>query len=157
MTFRLAARIDSKAMESWMESTADRFRKANLDLSRFLSPYVYQDIIDHFEKENDPTGKKWKAWSPKYAEFMNKIGKGGNQILQDTGTLRQNMKPIKSRSFIDRIEWYNNAKTKTGFPYAAAHNYGGPTLPARPFMWLSTNKLKQMGEFAMAYLAKKKA
>lgn len=102
----------------------------------FLSPFVFADIIEHFQDQTGSKGK-WKHWSKFYREHMVEIGKGGNKILQDTGRLRGSFKPTNFRIGSDSIVWYNNAKTASGFPYAAAHDQGGPKLPQRDFMYLS--------------------
>lgn len=117
-----------------------------------ISLFVFQDIINHFEKEQGPSGK-WKAWSKVYAEHMETIGKGGNKILQDSGRLRQSFTPGQWRKRPAGIEWYNPAKTKGGFPYAAAHDEGGPKLPQRRFMWLSDSAMNKISEATAAFLA----
>lgn len=101
-----------------------------------LSSIVYRDINEHFENEEGSEGK-WEQWSLYYAIKMKKIGKGGNKILQDTGRLRNSFKPMNVKRTSEGFLWFNNAKTKSGFPYAFAHNEGGEKLPKRDFMWLS--------------------
>lgn len=101
-----------------------------------LSAVVFADVIDHFEKEEGPEGA-WQPWSTFYREHMEKIGKGGNRLLMDTGRLRQSFTPTNYRKTAEGIMWFNPARTKSGFPYAFAHNEGGEQLPARTFMWLS--------------------
>ncbi len=117
-----------------------------------ISIFVFQDIINHFEKESGPNGK-WKAWSKTYAEHMESIGKGGNKILQDSGRLRQSFTPGQWRMRPAGIEWYNPAKTKSGFPYAAAHDEGGGKLPQRRFMWLGDRALEKISQTTAAFMA----
>lgn len=120
-----------------------------------ISTFVFQDVINHFEKEQGSAGK-WKAWSKVYAEHMESVGKGGNQILQDSGRLRQSFTPGQWRAHPSGIEWYNPAKTKDGFPYAFAHNEGGPKLPKRDFMWLSGGAMEKIAEATLAFLTGEK-
>jgi len=107
-----------------------------------LSSIVYKDINEHFEKEEGSDGK-WEQWSLYYAMKMQKLGKSGNKILQDTGRLRNSFKPMNVKRTNEGFLWFNNAKTKSGFPYAFAHNEGGGNLPRRDFMWLS-NEAQEM-------------
>lgn len=112
-----------------------------------LSVLVFQNIMDHFEQEEGPGGP-WKAWSKVYDEHMQKIGKGGNKILQDTGRLRQSFTPRNVRRVSDGILWFNPAKTKKGFPYAAHHD------ETRTFMWLSPGILEDMAGVTLNFLFK---
>lgn len=116
-----------------------------------LSSIVYGDIMDHFKKEEGPQGK-WPAWSKIYRDHMEKTGKGGNNLLQFSGRLRQNFLPTSVRSKSDGIEWFNNAKTKKGFPYAYAHDVGGPVLPRRNFMWASENAIERMSKNILGFM-----
>lgn len=118
-----------------------------------ISIFVFQDIISHFEKEQGSEGK-WKPWSKMYREHMTAIGKGGNKILQDTGRLRGSFTPGKWRTNPAGIEWYNPAQTADGFPYAYAHNQGGPKLPKRDFMWLSKSALDKISKATVAFLSR---
>lgn len=116
-----------------------------------LGAVVYKDIIRHFEKEKDPNGG-WEEWSDIYAEHMAKIGKGGNKILQDKGRLRNSFTPTSFQKQSGGVVWFNPAKTGEGFPYAYAHDEGGPKLPERKFMWLSENALETMGVKTLRFI-----
>lgn len=118
---------------------------------KLLSPVVFSDIISHFEKESGPEGP-WKPWSKMYNEHMQAIGKGGNKILQDTGNLRQAFQPTNVKSSGRGILWFNPAKTQSGFPYAAAHDTGGPRLPKRSFMWLSAEARQNISKQTLKFL-----
>lgn len=147
-------------------------------ISNILSIHVFKDVIDHFEKESGPKGK-WQKWSKSYKDQLagkiyfrtlngNKIPFEGqdpkrttkpDRILQDSGNLRQNFKPINWRPDRKGIAWFNNAKTKSGFPYAYAHdNYTAPRtiLPQRQFMWLSEKALTNMGKDTLSYIVEEK-
>lgn len=116
-----------------------------------IAPTIYGDIMEHFEKESGPDGR-WKAWSVMYTKHMKSIGKGGNKILQDKGRLRQSFTPSKWKAKPEGILFVNAAKTKGGFPYAAAHDIGGPKLPKRSFMWLSSKGMVRMIKVVEAWL-----
>lgn len=116
-----------------------------------LSAVVFQDIIDHFENEEGPDGP-WEPWSKIYADAMSRRGKGGNKILQDTGRLRQTFLPTSYRKVGEGILWFNNARTGSGFPYAAAHDEGGDQLPARTFMWTSEDASERIAEVTLNYV-----
>lgn len=126
-------------------------RHANKAFVGLISTIVFKDVMNHFDKEEGPKGP-WEAWSDSYQKQLNSMGRGGNKILQFTGRLRQNFKPTNVRGTPTGILWYNDAVTKSGFPYAAAHDEGGGKLPSRPFMWLSDDALKDIASQTLNYL-----
>lgn len=148
-------KLDAKKVEKFLkdlQKRSDQIHKRDNAFVDTISMFVFQDIIAHFEKEQGSRGK-WKAWSKVYAEHMEKIGKGGNKILQDTGRLRQSFTPGQWRGRPAGIEWYNPAKTKSGFPYAAAHDQGGGKLPKRDFMWLGKGAMDKIAKATAAFMA----
>lgn len=142
-----------------------------------LSAIVFKDIIRHFEQQQGSEGP-WKKWSKSYqAAIAGKIAfrkvngktvpfnpkesekvllppRKPGKILQDTGFMRQSFKPKNSRILGNNegILWYNNAKTKSGFPYAAAHDKGGDLLPKRDFMWISESALNSIAFQTLEFL-----
>lgn len=116
-----------------------------------LSAIVYADVINHFQKQ-EGSGGPWQKWSKEYKEYMEKEGKGGNKILQDTGRLRNTFKPTNNRKVSAGILWFNNAQTKKSFPYAAAHDEGGPVLPKRDFMWLSESATEKIATQTLQFM-----
>jgi phage gpG-like protein len=121
-----------------------------------MNVVVFGDIISHFEKEEGSEGP-WKEWSSIYREHMERIGRADNQILQFSGNLRQNFTKSSYRSVSHGIEWFNPAKTKSGFPYAAAHDDGGDRLPKRDFMWLSPDGFDRVMENTLAFILDEKS
>ena len=95
-----------------------------------LSSIVIGDVVEHFSRQEGPTGK-WKPWSNRYRKHMVSIGKGGNLILSDTGKLRQGWQPARYRLAKDGILWFNPVE------YAAQHDQGIFPYPQRKFTWLS--------------------
>ena len=137
---------DMKLAEKFLErlkSKAKDIEDASQKTQRILSPIVFKNVIEHFQGEEGPSGP-WDEWSGVYAAHMERMGKGGNKILQDSGKLRQSFRPQNVRRVSQGLLWFNPAKTSTGFPYAYAHDEGGPKLPARPFMWLSKTGLENI-------------
>lgn len=116
-----------------------------------FSAIVYRDIAEHFSKESGPTGT-WKEWSKMYARHMKRTGYAGNKILQFTGRLRQNFRPESRRVTEGSINWFNDAKTKSGYPYAWGHDNGDGKLPQREFMWLSDRAFEKMTDVVWDYL-----
>lgn len=120
------------------------------DYIKLISALVFKDYITHFEEEKGPQGK-WKSWSPGYSIIA--TARGQRQILQDTGRLRNSFKPTNFTTSKQGIVWFNDAKTKNGFPYAFAHNEGGPKLPRRRFMYLSKAAQKDLIKFTLRFMA----
>jgi len=104
---------------------------------------VFADLIDHFEQERGPK-RKWEPWSFLYTLAQERAGKGGNKILQDNGRLRNAFKPTNFFRSKKGMVFFNDAKTKSGFPYAKAHDEGGEILDQRQFMWLSKKAQKKI-------------
>lgn len=146
---------DAKARKflKGLSKKAKQFSDKDRAVVGFLSSVVFRDIMTHFENEQGPDGR-WQPWSPSYREFMSRIGKGGNKILQDRGRLRGNFKPTSVRDTRQGLLWFNNAKTSKGFPYAGAHNAGGPKLPQRQFMWISNKALDKIEKQMVRFLEK---
>lgn len=116
-----------------------------------LSAIIYKDVMSHFDKEEGSNGK-WVHWSYPYTVRMEKSGKGGNKILQDSVRLKNSFLPTNNRTSNDGITWFNNAITKKGFPYAWAHNEGDGSLPKRDFMWASDKAMESMTEKTLQFM-----
>lgn len=146
--------FDSEEVQKLLNDITSRYQKIEekdkvvVDL---LSLIVFRDVIKHFELESGPDGK-WPEWSNSYRKKMANIGKLSNKKLQDTGRLRQSFTEKEYRIESDAIVWFNPAKTSKGFPYAYAHDTGGPILPQREFMWLSNSALKEFESQIIKYL-----
>ncbi len=149
--------FDDKEVREFLNQIDSRLKNikgGKKEYTGLLSAIVYADIIKHFEDELG-SGGPWKAWSTSYKEQMDKDGKGGNKILQDTGRLRQNFKPSKVRRVNQGFLWFNDAQTKNGFPYAAAHDQGGGKLPMRDFMWLSNEAMDKIEVQTLQFILEK--
>ena len=154
----------AKADISFNSKKAEKFFKTLFDNSvdikdskkayvSTISARVFKDIIEHFKKEQGPDAK-WDAWSDLYAKRMSKIGKGGNNLLQDSGALRGSFRPSNYRAASNGIEWFNPAKTKGGFAYAAHHDEGRSSYKGNPrsFMWLSDKALDDISKITLGFL-----
>ena len=111
-----------------------------------ISATVFNDIMDHFDKETGPDGS-WVAWSKVYAEHMRRIGRSGNKKLQFNRRLVKSITPKSWRTDGTGILFFNNAKTKSDFAYAKAHDEGGSVNgrpPQRKFMWLSNKAMSDI-------------
>lgn len=146
--------FQDKEVVAFLKSMNTRLKKIKNGEKRFvglLSAIVYKDIITHFEEEQGPQGP-WAEWSEGYKNRLDKIGRGNNKILQFDGKLRQNFTPQDWRNTSQGIQWFNNAQTRGGFPYAAAHDEGGDKLPQRSFMWLSGDAAEQVARDTLAFM-----
>ena len=155
MASNITVNFESKKAQKFFQNLVKNERKITdrqKDYVDTISAFVFKDIHDHFEKEMGSEGKRWPEWSEAYTKHMIRKGKGANFILQDTRHMFNSFKPTSWRKANRGILWFNNAKTKTGFPYAGMHNDGGTNeqgnkVPQRRFMWLSK---KAMGEISAA-------
>lgn len=150
----ISATFEDKDVANFLKSMQKRLAAVKGSEKKFvglLSAIVYRDVISHFEKEQGSQGP-WESWSTSYFNFLEKIGRANNQKLQFTGRLRQNFKPGNYRSTKEGPLWFNDAKTKSGFPYAFAHDEGGPRLPKRDFMWLSDDAVEDISKQTLQFM-----
>ena len=136
----VAAEFDSKELTAFLKQVQDNYRKLtknDIDIWKAFSAIAFADVIKHFEQEAGPTGR-WTKWSDLYEKHLNRIGRGGNKILQFSGRMRGSIQMTNEASRArNGILLFNPAQTSRGFPYAKAHNEGGPKLPKRQYFWLS--------------------
>jgi phage gpG-like protein len=144
-----------KAMLKDLSRKMDDFKEKRRPIVGLMAARVFADVMEHFSDERGPTSD-WQDWSDKYDIAMAKRGKSGNKILQDTGRLRQNFKPASYRDVSGGVLWYNNAKTKSGAPYAYYHNEGIGSQPQREFMWLSPKALGKLEDDLLNYMLESK-
>lgn len=116
-----------------------------------LSSIVFRDVISHFKDEQGESGP-WQQWSYSYRKQMNSKGRGSNKILQYNGRLRNSFQPTNVENTNKGIMWFNNAKTKSNYPYAWGHDTGDGKLPKRDFMWLSEKALEDISNQTLAFL-----
>lgn len=146
--------FENKEIIDFLENLGKRLKNIKDGERRYaglLSTIIYKDVMSHFDKQEGSDGK-WDHWSYYYTVKMEKSGKGGNKILQDTGRLRQSFLPTNNRSSNEGITWFNSAITKQGFPYAWAHNEGDGNLPKRDFMWASDKAMESMTEKTLQFM-----
>ena len=154
MAINFEATFKSEQIDAFLKGLSkrhDQIENRDRQVVGIMSAIVFRDIIQHFDRSEGPDGK-WKAWSKAYRRRMWEAGKLGNKILIDSGRLRNSFTMASYRTSNEGIVWYNNAKTKTGFPYAALHNEGGRFHPARPFMWLSDGAMETIEEQILRFL-----
>src|SRR3990167_3724406 len=117
MGAEVAVFADSKEAQAWLrklEAKVKRTKDGAKEFAGLVSAVVFRDIQDHFQDERG-SGGAWKAWSDAYQDHMERIGKGGNKILQDSGRLRQSFTPSSYRAVSEGLLWYNPAKTGQGY------------------------------------------
>ncbi len=154
------ARFDDRQTRKFLTKVTRKVLQIEKGANKYvteISPIAFKDVLDHFAKEMGPSGR-WKPWSDSYREQLSRLGRSGNNILIDNGFLRQQTKPALFGSSSSRGEiilLINNAKTKSGFPYAFAHdNDTEPRkqLPQRKFMWLSVKAQQQIARQTLTFL-----
>lgn len=154
MAEEASVKFDADQWESYLKQVRRRWKdpEKQKEFIAIAAIAFSKDYAEHFSKSAGPEGR-WKPWSDAYREHMKAIGKSGNNILIDTGRLRQSFTPSNARSQKDGVLFYNEAKTKGGFAYAAAHDEGGGKLPQRKFMWLSDKAMDDISRQVGVWLA----
>lgn len=102
--------------------------------------YGFRNVIEHFSKEEGPSGK-WTKRSSRTQEMYKRLSRTNsrynpnNKLLQLTGNLRKSLLSGGSQNL---KRYGNNAVMMfTNIEYAGKHNYGKGRIPQREFMWLS--------------------
>ena len=153
MAVQLDAIFEGKVAEKFLQDLEKKIKKtvnAEKEILGLITARVHRDVIQHFERQEGSDGG-WTPWSDSYSEFMAKIGKSGNLILQNTGRLRNSFQP-SSKQTKGQFAWVNPAKTSEGFAYAYAHDEGGSRLPKRDFMWLSDDAQEDVAKIMLDYV-----
>lgn len=88
---------------------------------------VYNVAMESFENQKSPFGDKWESLSKK----TEKAKKGKGRILRLSGDLEDKWN-IKASS--SQVEITGNTKSKKGYPYGAAHQWGTKRVKARKFL-----------------------
>ena len=152
--------FEDKAIQDFFKNITKKLKNVEngeKKYSAILSVHVFADIIDHFRKEQGSEGA-WKPWSPNYKKYAESMGR--KKMLQWSGNLRNNFgktaqefNDTRLRTTKNTFTWFNNAKVgKDEFPYAAAHDAGGPILPKRDFMWLSDKAAEKMASDTLNFI-----
>jgi len=152
------ARLEDREFQKALKDMNDQIKKvaggAN-SYVKLVAPVAMRDVDDHFKKERGPSGK-WQSWSEQYIKFLQAKGLSGNNILINSGKMRQSTVPaigIKGRPGEIPI-LVNPAKTRSGFPYAQHHDEGGSAgkNKPRPFMWLSGAAIDKIGRLTLGFI-----
>lgn len=117
--------VGIQALKSFISGMI-RFARDPVKFYNRAGVIMLQDIMRHFQAEENPDGSRWAPLKYKRKRGSNARAK----ILQDTGRLKISIKSIAT---------YKGAETGTNIIYARGHQEGRPehNLPARTFIWLS--------------------
>ena len=152
----------------------ERKLKAAQDMMRSLKPYwqqvgMYiqrQTIKERFEKEQSPSGEKWKPLSDMTIAIRRKKHPTGNmKILKDNGELRRSIHYEAGNNYV---------KVGSVLKYARIHQFGGSinvsnkqrrvlyrkgfrvgrtiTIPARPFLGITDSEVKHIKSMFKSYI-----
>ena len=152
MPAQLEATLEAQELINWVNKVNKKTQDAVHIRDKYaalLSAITFGDIIEHFAQEQGPDGK-WAPRSKGYMQYLNKIGRGGNKILQFSGRLRQSFDkggdPAETGHKVkgSDIGWYNRVE------YAWWHDEGAPVT--RPFMWLSDKALEKMTDQTLHFI-----
>lgn len=146
MAEQTTAVFDDEKVRKFLDGVIKKTKKikdTDKDYIKLLSANVVQDITDHFEKEQGPSGK-WARWSPQYA--IRQTRKGRVKVLQDVGEMKKSVAPGNVRKVSEGIEWFNLKE------YSRKHDEGLGGMPKRTFMWLSDAGFDKIAEETLQYI-----
>ena len=152
----------------------ERKLKAAQDMMRSLKPYwqqvgMYiqrQTIKERFEKEQSPSGEKWKPLSDMTIAIRRKKHPTGNmKILQDNGELRRSIHYEAGNNYVKvgsvlkyaRIHQFggtiNVSKKQRGYLHHKGFHVGRTIkIPARPFLGISQSEVQHIKSIFRAYV-----
>ena len=122
-------KLESKEWTKMLNKIEKNMKNINPILRAGINVFGFKDINDHFQREENPSGK----WAPL------KYRKG--KPLQDTGNLRNSFLPAKDQGR-NAVLMINNAE------YASIHNSGKGRMH-REFMWLSDSAKQDILNYIM--------
>lgn len=138
-----------------VEKTLDKINKAadNIEKNKkvlFLKWAIlgFKDIQQHFKDQSGPDGR-WERLSPATIRMRRKgKGKGSAKVLQNTGSLRNSLRPGVGMKDFER----NRLILFTNIPYARKHDEGLGRMPQREFMWLSKDAKSKIVKQAIKFI-----
>ena len=141
-----AVEFDTREWDRFLKGVSKNYARARDILKETAKIFAFQDIFDHFRKEEGPDGA-WAEWADSTKVRYAFLGLSGNKKLQNTGNMRQATSPALMRNEgADAVAVINNA------PYANRHDQGFGRTPARPFMWLSESAHEKMAKAMLQML-----
>lgn len=82
-----------KALQNYIDGLVKKLDS----LYSIISPYIEKDVLEHFEKEETPSGSKWLSLSPKYKEWK-ELHYPGLPMMVLKGTLKAgSINPIATK------------------------------------------------------------
>lgn len=154
MAIQTEAIFDSAKVQEFLSNLSSRLRDVKDGEKKYiglLSAIVFKDVHSHFKSGQGSNGP-WQRWSDGHRKQMAKRGRSESNMLQDSMRLFNNFKMTNVRTSEAGPVWFNDAKTKSGFAYAYAHNEGGTQLPKRDFMWLSDQAEEKIGVQTLQFM-----
>lgn len=136
-----AFEVDLSGLDSVRERIA---ALAAGDLHQLLdtvgSEVASQTVLRITQTKSSPAGTPWRPWSARYARTRH----AGHSLLEDTGRLVDSIQHLVDGAAV---------VVGSNMVYAAAHQYGTPRIPARPYLGLSDRDREEIETLAARYLA----
>ena len=152
----------------------ERKLKATQDMLRSLKPYWQsvgsyiqrQTIKERFDKEQSPSGEKWKPLSEMTIAIRRKKNPTGNmKILQDNGELRRSITYEAGNNYVKvgsvlkyaRIHQFggiiNVSKKQRGYLHHRGFHVGRTIkIPARPFLGITASEVRHIKSMFKTYI-----
>ena len=129
--------LEDKEFRLFLNNVRNKLSNPKRSIAAAYGIFGYKDIIEHFRKEESPSG----TWKP----LKSRRGKP----LQDTGYLRNSILASNYQSIDNQsIKVFANAG------YSGFHDQGTKRIPKREFMWLSDKALTNMVKMIMDQVVK---
>ena len=149
----------AKLLEKAKLSSSDR-----MQLLGNIGEEVESQTQERFDDQKSPEGKTWQSLAQKTLDYYREHGKGGGRLLEQEGMLRSSIE-------IQVDDW--SVLVGATMAYAAIHQYGGEirpkarpslyvpgygmlkkvTIPARPYLGISTSNAERIMVVAQQFLA----
>jgi len=135
-------------LPSWLGAYADQL--AHVDLTEPLTTaafYLAQEARKCFDEQRSPDGAPWAGWKrPPSA----KRGGPASKLLRNTDVLMASLAG-KGQGHIESV-MSASMVWGTAVGYAAYHQYGTRTIPARPFIGVTDAMLEKIDQIVLDYL-----
>lgn len=107
-----------------------------------LGEYLRSSTQDRFKTQVGPDGGPWAVLAP---HTIKRKRKSRNKILTEHGGLRKNI--------LYQVTAPGRVEVRSNLIYAATHQFGRGSIPARPFLGISPRDTEEIGDIVRDWAA----
>lgn len=134
-----AITVDLSGLDTLRERVAALASADLHDLLDAIGTELVDVTVERFTTKTAPNGAPWRPWSPRYARTRHA---GHSLLVSDSHLIRS----------IQQLVSGGTVAVGSNLVYAAAHQFGTPRIPARPYLGLSEDDRQRIEDIAVQFL-----